>query len=328
MSKIVEALERAAKARAKTAGGLVPVLAPAATGGETVARFPLSAPAGGAVAPALEPTDIVRSMEAIARMREDKPLSAHEREAYKIIAPEPAPGSPVEVFRSLRTEIQRRLPVRNAVIMVSSLCARGGASFVAANLAAAFALDAARTALLIDGNLRQPAFGRLVKQRPYHGLVDYLEDPALSTADILHAVGIERLRVIPAGEHVRESIGEYFSSARMLALVQELRTRYPERVVIFDAPPMTDSADTRILASLCDGIVLVVPYGRVRAEMVSEALREIGSERLLAVVFNDEPPPPSFFWQELVRPWFARWRQRLGRLPWRGRIFAREHRSA
>lgn len=270
-----------------------------------------------------QPAEIAQSMAAIARMQEPRLLSVHEREAYRLITPEPVPGNPLEAFRSLRTEVLRRLHARNAVIMVTSVCARGGASFVAANLAVAFALDAARTALLIDGNLYQPVFGRWIERRPYRGLIDYLEDTGLKIEDILHPIGIERLRVIPAGEHIRESIGEYFSSARMLALVQELRGRYPERMVIFDAPPMTDSADTRILSALCDGVVLVVPYGRVRAAVVEECLREIGGERLLGIVFNDDPPSPGFFWNELGVPWLTEWRERLRRhLPFR-RIFAR-----
>lgn len=326
MSKIVKALARAAQQRSVAAGSAGGTGAGEDVGTSLVAYNPVAVPevrSGKAIASMPEPAEIARSMATIGRMREERLLTPRERETYKLITPEPVPGSPVEVFRSLRTEILRRLHAYNGVVMLTAVCARGGASFVAANLATAFALDAARTALLIDGNLRRPTFGRLISRRPCLGLVDYLEDTKLTTEDILHPVGIERLRVIPAGEHVRESIGEYFSSARMLALVQELRNRYPERMVIFDAPPMTDSADTRILSSLCDGVVLVVPYGRVRAAAVEECVREIGQERLLGIVFNDEPLSPAFLWKELALPWFAHWRKRLGRhLPFR-RVFAR-----
>ncbi len=324
MSKIVKALDRAAQLRAAAGGQLVmrdtagDVFIPR----EALSHAPvLATEAAPTTVP--EPAEITRSMEAIARMREERLLSSREREVHKLIIPEPTFGNPVECFRSLRTQIMQRLRTRRGVIMVASVCARGGASFVSANLAVAHAFDTARTALLIDGNLRRPAFGQLIRSHPYFGLVDYLEDPALTVADILHPVGIERLRVIPAGEHVRESIVEYFGSARMLALLQELRGRYPERIIVFDAPPMTDSADTRILSGLCDGVVLVVPYGRVRIETVNDCLREIGAERLLGIVFNDEPPSPSLFWNELREPWVAAWRRwRAGGLR---RMFARGH---
>jgi Mrp family chromosome partitioning ATPase len=115
--------------------------------------------------------------------------------------------------------------------------------------------------------------------------------------NIMHAVGIPRLRVIPAGGR-REIPTEYFTSARMQQLISSLRRRYAERYVVLDAPPVEQSADTPILAELCDFVLLVVPYGRVSETKLVAAARTIPAEKFLGVIFDDVPRLPQLPWKE------------------------------
>jgi capsular exopolysaccharide synthesis family protein len=197
--------------------------------------------------------------------------------------------------------------------MVTGVCGQSGSTFAALNLSAAFAFDAGKTALLIDCNLRRPALQRTFFAEQKAGLTDYLENPSLDVSAVIHPVGIERLRVIPAGEH-REIPSEYFTSIKMKRLLDSVRQRYPERFIIIDAPPMTDSADTQILAELCDLVVLVVPYGKVSETQIGGCIKSIDPKKLVGAVFNDEPRLPALPWKQILRyPWMAM-RQAVARL--------------
>jgi capsular exopolysaccharide synthesis family protein len=242
---------------------------------------------------------LTRASEAIARMRELDIRSRGELADSRIIYPEMTGNGTVQAFREIRTKILQRTKGRNGVIMVTSVTGGGGSTFVSLNLGAAFAFDAGKTALLIDCNLRNPWLQKLLKDESPTGLMDYLENKDVDLSGIIHPVGIERLRVIPAGGQ-RDVPAEYFTSPRFKRMFDNIRRRYAERFVILDAPPMTDSADTKILAELCDYVLLVVPYGRVTQAQIDESIKSVDGEKFLGVVFNNEPRPPDIDWRSLA----------------------------
>lgn len=234
-----------------------------------------------------------QSAGAITAMREQQPRSGRELDAARIIYPEMGESPTVKSFREIRTKILQATQGRNCTIMVTGVTATSGTTFVATNLSVAFAFDEGKTALLIDCDLRNPQLHKLIRGESAMGLADYLENPTMDLADIIHPVGIERVRVIPAGGR-RETPGEYFTSVSMKQMLKAVRDRYPERFVILDSPPMTESADTQILADLCDYIVLVVPYGTVTRSQVDTCIKAMDRNKLLGIVFNNEPRFPGF----------------------------------
>lgn len=105
--------------------------------------------------------------------------------------------------------------------------------------------------------------------------------------------------LVAAGDHLIVDLND--GSARgyqmfIRRLARSFKQRYRERYILIDAPPMTASADTQILADLCDFVVLVVPYGRVTHAQVDSCIKAIGDKKLVGVVFNDEPAPPDLRW--------------------------------
>jgi protein-tyrosine kinase len=228
----------------------------------------------------------------IATMQEPQLRSNTELDQERIIYPEMDETGTVEAFREVRTKIVQRCGGQNCAIVVTSLNPKSGTSFVARNLGAAFAFDAGKTALVMDCNLHNPSFHRLVLGGEHKGITDYLENPEMDIADIICSVGIPRLRVIPAGAN-REASVEYFTSARMQQMMQVIKQRYQERYIILDSPPMSQSADLQILMDLCDYAILVVPYGRVTEAQLVDAVKTIGEKKLLGIVFNGEPRPPG-----------------------------------
>lgn len=217
-------------------------------------------------------------------------LSPFQRSLLKIISPELSRSPTVKAFRELRTKIGQRV-APNASILVTGVVDNGGCSFVALNLAAAIAFDGARTSLLVDCSLRDRSLSHLLSLTSKLGLSDFLDSDQLAVADIVHIVGVERLRFVPAGRSPDER-SEYFTMEKTRRLFGELSARYPDRQLVLDAPPITVSADAQILASICDHVLLVVPYGRVTESRLQTAVKSIDSEKLLGVIMNDEPTLP------------------------------------
>ncbi len=251
-------------------------------------------------APLSEVEARTRSSAAIALMQEAQLLDRNTLARYRIISPELTEDNTVQAFREIRTKILQKTHGRNCIIMITGATLGSGSTFVSLNLSAAFAFDAGKTALLIDCNLHDPALHKLFPGDRVSGLTDYLENADMELSQIIHSVGIERLRIVPAGGD-REIPSEYFTSHKMRRLLEAVRQRYPERFVILDAPPMTESADTQILAELCDYVLLVVPYGKVTHMQIANCVNAIDSKKLLGVVFNDEPRLPAIHWMETIK---------------------------
>jgi len=224
----------------------------------------------------------------IAEMRESRLLSPTELTERRIISPDMADREVANAFREIRRKVMQFSGPGNFITMVTSVTSGGGASLVALNLAAAFAFDESKTAMIIDCNLENPQLANLLGMKPDNGLTNYLEDDSLDVADIIYPTGIPRLRLIPAGRRCEYS-GEYFSSMRMEQLIVSLKQRYPDRYLILDAPPIGESVDANMLSDLADCALIVAPYGKVTEQQISAAAFSIGKDKLAGVVFNQEP---------------------------------------
>lgn len=221
----------------------------------------------------------------IAKMSEVRSFNKAEYEALKVIHTGEEGSEHLKVFRDLRTQLMKRTGWQNFVCMVTSAVS-GGGSHVAANLAATISLDKSKTALLVDANLYSPFAESLLPVPSQFGLTDYLEDMGTGVEDIVYASGIPRMRVVPVGNN-REGGTEKLNSPRMREFFKEIKSRYADRYVIVDAPSAADyDAETRILAELCDFVLLVVPYGKVTEADLNASIEKIGRDRLAGVVYN------------------------------------------
>lgn len=221
----------------------------------------------------------------INKMSEVRSFNRAEHEALKIIHTADEGSEQLKAFRDLRTQLMKRTQWQNFVCMVTSAVS-GGGSHVAANLAATISLDKSKTSLFVDANLYSPFAEALLPVPSQFGLTDYLEDLGTGVEDIVYASGIPRMRVVPVGNN-REGGTEKINSPRMHEFFDEIKHRYSDRYIIVDAPSAADyDAETRILAELCDFVLLVVPYGRVTEAELHSSIEKIGKDRLAGVVYN------------------------------------------
>lgn len=212
-------------------------------------------------------------------------LSEADLDERKVIFPQMQDKKTLNVFRDLRTRIMKKADGKNFTLLITSVCEGGGNTFIGTNLAASIALDHGKTALMVDCNLYSPSKDYLVDGTEL-GFSDFLESPAVSIEEIIYATGIPRLRLVPAG--TATDIGpEYYTSYRMHNFIDEIRSRYADRYIILDAPPIGSTADARILSEICDYITIVVPFGMVTKNQVSAAVESIPKEKFLGLIFNN-----------------------------------------
>lgn len=229
--------------------------------------------------------------QSLSTTRQDQSLTTRQLEERRLIHRQESVRMHADAFRELRT---RLLALggnlsSNFVTLVAPVRHGCGGSYVARNLAAAFAFDETKQALLIDCDATHPAQGDALQvDADRGGLIDFLEKDDVSMRDIVYATGVPRLQLIPAGR-IRETPGESFSSFRMRALIDSLRTHHGNRHLILDGSPVLGSPDARILSDLADLVVLVVGYGQVAPDAIDKAVASFPPEKFAGVVFNHRP---------------------------------------
>ena len=192
----------------------------------------------------------------------------------------------VDAFRDLRTKLLAAAE-GNFITLVAPVSRGCGGSFVARNLAAAMAFDDTRTSLLVDCDLRHPSQDSTMRiEASAGGLTDYLENPDQDLSTVLYETGVPRVRLLPAGRQ-RETGTEYFSTFRMRLMLDSLRSRYADRYLFLDSPPVIGSPDARILADLADVVVLVAGYGRDTPSTIAQAAANFDPAKFAGVIFNE-----------------------------------------
>lgn len=191
----------------------------------------------------------------------------------------------LNAFREVRIRILQKSKTDNVVVLMSSLKEGGGGSFVAFNLAATFALDRHKTALYVDCNPYRSCAEQYIVEPVEEGLTQYLNDYTIPLKRIIYPSGVERLRVIPSGA-ASDSAAEFYNSKRMEVLIAEIKSRYPDRFIVLDAPSVQSSTEARILSQYCDHAMLVVPFGKTTNADVLSGVDAVGQDKFLGLIFN------------------------------------------
>lgn len=170
-------------------------------------------------------------------------------------------------------------------VMVTSAMPGEGKSFISLNLALSIAMEKDSTVLLVEGDPTRPALAEMLGIPPARGLMDLLVDPALDVSDVMIRTNLGRLSFIPAGTR-QEHATELLASTVMEELVEQLYERYPDRVLIFDSPPLLAAPEPRVLAQHMGQIVYVVEAEQTAQSTVQEALATIEACPVVMTVLN------------------------------------------
>ena len=196
------------------------------------------------------------------------------------------PASPAgEAFKLLRARLLVESPQKSLkAIIISSPEPLDGKTLVASNLAVSIAHGINEHVLLVNCDLRRPSVLKRFGMKSKKGIREYLENGG-DLAPYMIKTEVKKLTILPAGE-IPPNPSELLSSEKMRNLVQELKDRYEDRYVIFDAPPTHFTAETATLVSMVDSALLVVREGKTSAQGISDAINSIGPEKIRGIVFN------------------------------------------
>ena len=193
-----------------------------------------------------------------------------------------------DLYRMLRAQVLQRLTARKlSTLAVCSAKDGEGKTLVAANLAVSLALDVNQTVLLVDLDFRRPGLHKRFGLRPERGLNDYLLGDVDLTACLINP-GIERLVILPTCAPIAGS-SETLSSPKMAGLAHELKHRYPDRIVIYDLPPLLMTDDCLVFLQHVDACLLVVEDGATRKIDIERSVDHLSHFNLIGTVLNKAP---------------------------------------
>jgi exopolysaccharide/PEP-CTERM locus tyrosine autokinase len=171
------------------------------------------------------------------------------------------------------------------LIMVTSAVPGEGKSFSSVNLAMSIAMEMDRTVLLVDADVARPSLPRMLGIPDVPGLLDVLDDKSIDLNQVLLRTNVEKLTFLSSGSlHTRAA--EMLASDAMTDLLHDLATRYSDRIVIFDSPPLLVTTEARVLASHLGQIVFIVDAERTLQSEVKRALATIEACPVKMMVLN------------------------------------------
>lgn len=171
------------------------------------------------------------------------------------------------------------------LIMITSAIAGEGKTYTSLNLALSIAYEFNRTVLFIDADISKRSSTRLLGLDEYPGLSDYLKNDNQSLSDYLLSTNIKKFNVLPSG-FPYEMTTELFSSRKMSELMNELSSRYNDRLIIIDTPPLLQDTSASALALHVNKIIVVIEAEKTPIHIVKKAIRTIKSDKSISIVLN------------------------------------------
>lgn len=177
-------------------------------------------------------------------------------------------------------------PIENGnLIMVTSALPNEGKTFNSVNLAMSIVAELDCTVMLVDADVARPSVLPLLGLPAQPGLLDLLQDDSLDLSDVLLKTNVAKLSILPSGTpHPRAT--ELLASDAMARLINDMASRYPDRIIIFDSPPLLVTTESHVLASHMGQIVMVVEAERTLQAEVTQALATVDSCPVKLMILN------------------------------------------
>jgi capsular exopolysaccharide synthesis family protein len=200
-----------------------------------------------------------------------------------------------DMFRILRTQVLQAMAQNGMKALgVTSPNYGDGKTTIALNLALSIALDLKQTVLLVDMDLRKPNVMDYLGLIAPVGLTDYFTNN-IPIAECLMRTSFERLSMLPAGRMLENS-SEVLGSPKIAALADELKTRYPDRIVIYDLPPILAQDDPLVFLPHIDSVLMVIEEGNTSTQDLKSALRAISGAHVIGTVLNNSNASSGSEW--------------------------------
>lgn len=204
-----------------------------------------------------------------------------------------------DVYRMLRTKVLQSMRQNNwNTLGITSSLPNEGKTITTINLAISLAKELNQTVLLVDFDLRRPTIHRYFGLNNDIGLSDYISGQA-DIEEVFINPGVERLVLLPGREPIHNS-SETLSSPQFFALIEEMKTRYADRVILFDLPPLLLADDALTMAPFIDAFLLVVEDGVTDEDDLRNAQKMLADANIIGSVLNKAEDLPKNYYQYYV----------------------------
>lgn len=189
-----------------------------------------------------------------------------------------------------------KLPSGHLIMMASAVPGEGK-TFTSLNLAFSMALEKDIRLLLVDADVPKPHISKLLGVDKEPGLLDALKDPTIDVETLILPTNVPNLLVLPAGRR-SEHATELLASKRMEEITRRMNARDPNRIVLFDSPPLLLTTESQALAQLMGQIVIVVRADFTPQQRVMDALSYVDQKKHVALVLNQSVnvSPTSYYY--------------------------------
>jgi capsular exopolysaccharide synthesis family protein len=200
---------------------------------------------------------------------------------------QPPPQSLIEEIERIRLNVEfSSFENKSKTLVFTSPSYKEGKTTIVTQLAMSLA-ENGNNVLLIDTDIKKPTLHKLFKIKNTAGLTNVLTGQK-TVEETINQTNIGRLKVLTAGP-IPYNTEKIFKSTILDQLLDQLSIMYD--YILIDSSPALEGNDTRIFASKCDGVILVVKNGRTEASLALEAKKalEIAKANILGVVLNAKP---------------------------------------
>ena len=194
-------------------------------------------------------------------------------------------------IKTLRSQVLNKLKqIETNTFMITSANPGEGKTFTSINLGVSIAQELDRTVLIVDTDLKNPTKDHYDFAKDFFNVTveTGLADVLLGKVDIEEALinpGIDKLTILPGGTYLHNS-SELLGSPQMEALVKEFRTRYKDRIIIFDTPAVLSCSDPVQLAKFVESVLFVVEEDKTTADDIRRAVNLLAEIPMIGMILN------------------------------------------
>lgn len=215
-------------------------------------------------------------------------------ERNRVLNPNATDGA-AAAYRMLRTQVLQRMDANGwRSLAIFSPRPNDGKTTTAINLAVSLANDRMHTVLLVDFDFRRPAVAERLSFAPQFGAEDAFAGGAPLEDCLYHPEGFDRFVVLPARAPLANS-SELLAGPRCRQIVGELRARYPERILVYDLPPVLSADDALSFAPLVECGLVVAAEGRTRRHDLVRTIELLHKTPLVGTVLNRASDAPAAY---------------------------------
>lgn len=194
-------------------------------------------------------------------------------------------------FKVLRTQVLKKLEqVGSNILMITSSNPGEGKTFTSINLGVSITQELDRTVLIIDADLKNPTKSHFDFATDFFsidvekGLADVLLGN-VKLADALINPGVDKLTVLPGGYFLHNS-SELLGSPQMELFIDDVKSKYKDRVVIIDTPAILSCADSVVLSKFIKNVLFVVEEERTSSEDIRQSMKLLSDAHIIGVIIN------------------------------------------